>query len=307
MSPFLAVFIAVLLDRLWGEPSYWHPLVGFGNLAQRVERHFNKQKNTPFKARFLGVIALSLLIIPSAFITYTLSGFGLFGLIFEIIVLYLAIGARSLQEHAMRIYQALKQDDLILARTNIGMIVSRDTDNLTPAEISTGTIESVLENGCDAIFAALFWFLIAGAPGVVVYRLSNTLDAMWGYKTDRYVHFGWAAARLDDVLNYIPARLTALTYALMGNFSNALQCWREQGHAWKSPNAGPVMSAGAGSLSLQLGGEARYHGKSQSRPVLGKGKTASVDDIKRATDLINRSLLFWIILCLIIWGVSHIA
>ncbi len=307
MSPFLAVFIAVLLDRLIGEPTCWHPLVGFGNLAQQIERHLNRQQNSQLKGRFFGTLALSILIIPTAFIAYYLSGLGLFGIIFEIILLFLAIGARSLHEHAIRIYQALTQNDLIQARKNVGMIVSRDTEHLAPSDISTGTVESVLENGCDAIFAALFWFLIAGAPGVVVYRLSNTLDAMWGYKTDRYVHFGWAAARLDDGLNYLPARLTALTYALMGNFSNALQCWLNQGHLWKSPNAGPVMSAGAGALSLQLGGKARYHGKLQSRPVLGKGKAASTHDIKRATDLINRSLLFWIILCLIIWGISHIA
>ncbi|MGH6631228.1 MAG: cobalamin biosynthesis protein, partial [Burkholderiales bacterium] len=155
---------------------------------------------------------------------------------------------------------------------------------------------SVLENGNDAIFGAIFWFVAAGAPGVVFYRLGNTLDAMWGYRNARYLRFGWCAARLDDLLNILPARLTALSYALLGHFRPAIRCWRVQGAAWKSPNAGPVIAAGAGSLGVVLGGAAVYHGTTQMRPLLGEGQAPDADQIDRALHLIRRVLMLWLTL-----------
>ncbi len=116
---------------------------------------------------------------------------------------------------------------------------------------------------------------------------------MWGYRTPRYLYFGWAAARCDDLLNLIPARLTALTYALAGDFRAALRCWRGQGVLWDSPNAGPVMAAGAGALQLRLGGGAFYHGQWRMRPELGEGAEPQATDISRALRLVRRSLLIW--------------
>jgi len=175
------------------------------------------------------------------------------------------------------------------------MIVSRDTADLDEEGISRATVESVLENGCDAIFGALFWFVLAGAAGAVLYRLANTLDAMWGYRTPRYRDFGWAAARLDDLLNWLPARLTALSYVAMGTKpALAWRCWREQAPNWKSPNAGPVIAAGAGALGLALGGPARYHGEWQPRPALGEGLAPRAEDIGRAVALVRRALWLWL-------------
>ena len=141
--------------------------------------------------------------------------------------------------------------------------------------------------------------MLFGGAGAVLFRLANTLDAMWGYRTERFLRFGWAAARIDDVLNYLPARLTALSYALFGKTRRALACWRKQAPLWDSPNAGPVMSAGAGSLGVALGGSAIYHGQLEQRPVLGEGRPARGEDIPRALTLLRRSTALWLALYLL--------
>ncbi|MDP3138644.1 MAG: CobD/CbiB family cobalamin biosynthesis protein, partial [Burkholderiaceae bacterium] len=173
-------------------------------------------------------------------------------------------------------------------------IVSRETSQLDASGVAKAGVESVLENGNDAIFGTLFWFALLGGPGAVLFRLANTLDAMWGYRTERFNHFGWAAARIDDGLNWLPARLTALTYAVLGQTRTALACWRTQAPGWESPNAGPVMAAGAGSLGVQLGGAAIYHGAEEIRPPLGCGPAPGAADLERAIRLIQRSLWLWL-------------
>jgi adenosylcobinamide-phosphate synthase len=130
------------------------------------------------------------------------------------------------------------------------------------------------------------------------------MDAMWGYRNDHYRYFGWAAARLDDVLNYLPARLTALSYALLGNTTQALTCWQTQAPKWDSPNAGPVMAAGAGALNILIGGPARYHGKWHNRPTLGAGPPPNANDIDRSLKLVSHSVWLWLIV-IIMFGVIN--
>jgi adenosylcobinamide-phosphate synthase len=292
---------AVLLDRGLGEPRRWHPLVGFGGLAQRVEALVYGPPNLSYSARRKrGIIAVILLLTPFTIAAWLLAWLPLIGLAVTLGLLYLAIGARSLAEHAEAVAAALQAGDLALARQKVALIVSRDAADLDEEGISRATVESVLENGCDAIFGALFWFVLAGAAGVVLYRLANTLDALWGYRTPRYLHFGWAAARFDDALNWLPARLTALSYVLVGpQPALAWRCWQAQATNWKSPNAGPVMAAGAGALGLALGGPACYHGQWQSRPALGEGLAPCVEDIGRAVKLVQRALWLWLAVILV--------
>jgi adenosylcobinamide-phosphate synthase len=210
------------------------------------------------------------------------------------VLLYLAIGHRSLGEHAQPVAGALQRDDLPAARLAVGRMVSRDTAVLDERQVAAAATESVLENGNDAVFGALFWFALFGAPGAVLYRLANTLDAVWGYRTARYERFGWAAARIDDLLNLVPARLTALTYALLGDATCAWRCWRKQAPLWDSPNAGPVMAAGAGAIGVKLGGPAPYDGAWESRPELGEGVEPSSVSIVGALRLVRYGVLLWL-------------
>ncbi|CAI3787835.1 Cobalamin biosynthesis protein CobD [Pseudomonas sp. MM227] len=286
----------VALDALLGEPRRHHPLVAFGRLANRIEARFNSAGRG---WRSHGVTAWFLAVVPLTLLATLLSWLPLVGWLVEIGALYLALGMRSLGEHVMPVAQALRSDDLASARQRVGYLVSRQTDELDAEAVARAGTESVLENGSDAVFAAIFWFVVAGAPGVVLYRLSNTLDAMWGYRNERFERFGWAAARIDDLLNYIPARLVALTYAVLGKTRLALRCWRRQAPQWDSPNAGPVMAAGAGALGVQLGGPAIYHGELHQRAVLGEGAPADADSIERGWNLVQRGVWLWLlVLCL---------
>jgi adenosylcobinamide-phosphate synthase len=292
----LAMICAVLLDQMLGEPRRCHPLVGFGWLAGQAEEIFYAGvKAMPFTRYMQGIAATCVLLIPLVALAMLLQQTPIYGTLFSIVVLYFSIAPHSLREHAGRVSQALSAKDMPAARQAVGMMVSRDTLSLNESGVARATVESVLENGNDAIFAALFWFAVAGAPGVLLYRLSNTLDAMWGYRNARYNYFGWAAARLDDVLNFIPARLTALSYALLGHTRSALCCWRQQAAAWDSPNAGPVMASGAGALRVQLGGSAIYHGQMEQRPALGCGMAAGAADITRALRLVRHTLYLWLV------------
>ena len=295
----VAALAGVLLDRRLGEVPRWHPLVGFGHIANIIERVLNRKPAALAWARIVGLTAWAIAVPPfvllAAWLVTTVHATSAWAVVaIDAVALYFAIGARSLHDHIAPIALALRDADLPRARALASRIVSRDLSEATDEPIARAAVESALENCSDAVFAPLFWLIVAGAPGVVLYRLANTLDAMWGYRNARFTGFGWAAARIDDVLNWIPARLTATSYALLGHTADALRCWHLQAPQWSSPNAGPVMAAGAGSLRVQLGGTARYEGVDEARPPLGTGAPASAADINRALTLVSRTLWLWL-------------
>lgn len=296
----LIIGAALVLDFFLGEPKRFHPLIGFGNIAIWVERKLN-QPSLRIGRYISGLFAWTLLILPITTGVFLFNYYfdGALSIIVEVVLLYLCIGWKSLVQHVNAIQLALQQQNIALARERTQYIVSRDTGTLNEQQISQTAIESMLENGNDAIFGCLFWFLVAGAPGAVMYRLANTLDAMWGYRTQRHEQFGWGAAKLDDLLNIIPARLCALSYALLGNTRRALHCWKTQARLLSSPNGGPVMSSGAGSLQVVLGGPTYYHGKLVDKPFFGEGSEPSGSDINRTVKLVNQTVYLWflIILC----------
>nr|WP_315592686.1 adenosylcobinamide-phosphate synthase CbiB [uncultured Cupriavidus sp.] len=294
-----AALAGVLLDRWLGEPRRWHPLIGFGRIATAVANRLNRPASGALRQRMAGLLAWTTVVLgPAAaamwLIAVAAAIHPALAWVLHVLALYFALGACSLAQHIAPIAAALTRNDLDAARSLTARIVSRDTADADAEALARAACESALENGNDAIFGALFWFLVGGAPAVIVFRLANTLDAMWGYRTPRWAMFGWAAARIDDALNLIPARLTALSYALLGATTQALHCWRTQAPAWSSPNAGPVMAAGAGAVGVALGGGARYHGEWEERPPLGIGETPAAAHVHACLRLVQRTLWLWL-------------
>lgn len=301
----LLLVAGIVLDLLLGETRRWHPLVGFGKLAGAIERRLNRGQSRLMR----GSLAWALAVLPPSLLLFALTDVA--GLWLHAVLLYVCIGLRSLRDHTLPIYEALRAGDLAQARALTARIVSRDTANAGESDLAKASAESLLENGNDAVFGTLFWFILLGGPGAVLFRLANTLDAMWGYRNERFNLFGRCAARIDDALNFVPARLTALSYVLLAGAgrARAWQCWRTQAPAWSSPNAGPVMASGAGALGVSLGGAAVYDGQVELRPPLGAGPAAGAADILRAWRLVLRTTLLWAgvvsLLAVLLMGASH--
>ena len=295
-APFVVCALALTLDRLLGEPSHWHPLVGFGRMVTAIEKQFNTHPTRPWQSMLKGSAALLLVTLPilgvAVWLSMLLDSFWL--LITQAIVLWLALSLRGLTEHGLAVAQPLHSGDLATAQEQVSRIVSRQASALDEQGVAAAATESMLENGADAVFASLFWFLVGGIPGVVLHRLINTLDAMWGYRNPRFLYFGRPAARLDDILGWLPARLTALTYTLLGQRKLALECWRKQASQWDSPNAGPVMAAGAGALNVRLGGPSPYPSGIKPRSVLGGTQAASARSIEAAIGLVRHGVWLWL-------------
>ena len=225
----------------------------------------------------------------------------------EIILIYFCISARSLQSAAMEIHQHLIQNKVKTAREKVALIVGRDVGNYNADGIARATIESVAENLVDGVISPLFFAAIGGAPLVLVYKMVNTLDSMVGYKNERYIHFGKASARLDDVLNYIPARLSIpiialASHLLSGNGRRTLQTAFTEGANHSSPNAGYPEAAFAGALAVKLNGPNYYNGKLIDKPFIGVGfGQTQLRDIKKACHIMLLASLLWFFIA---WGIN---
>jgi adenosylcobinamide-phosphate synthase len=293
------MLLALGLDRLLAEPRRWHPLVGFGLLAQQVERVLRTLLGRHL--RLAGMIALLLMLSPALLLAASwpvISGStwvtGIVNGLLATVLLYHCLGFASLLQHIGWIEQALDEQNIEQARCYLSWIVSRDTSTLNQDEIAQAALESLLENSVDALFASLFWFAVAGPAAALLHRWSNTLDAMWGYRNERYRQFGWAAARLDDVLAWLPARLTALSFILLRRRGTVgWRCWRQQASACASPNGGVVMCVGAGVLGVRLSRGGWYQQQWQPKPDMGEGPRASRLDLARGRRLVHDVLVLW--------------
>lgn len=291
-----------LLDALLGEPRHWHPLVGFGRLAAAFEQRLNRGSDGPGQKFRAGLLAWLMLVVPGPLLLLWLGWWLPESVAWSLgaLVVYICLGGRSLALHGKSVAEPLLRGDLVQARGAVAMLVSRDCQAMDGPAITRAAVESVLENGNDAVVATLFWFAVAGPPGALLHRLANTLDACWGYRNQRFLYFGRCAARADDLLNYVPARLCALAYSLAGATRSAVDCWWSQGGQLASPNGGPVMSAGAGALQVYLGGQASYGGRMVSRPRFGCGREACAGDIDRAVQLLWRASVIVVAVILVV-------
>ncbi len=222
-------------------------------------------------------------------------------------VVWAVLGGRSLRREALRLAALLEAGDLAGARALAPALVGRDPSELDAGELARAVVESVAENTSDAVVASAFWFAAGGAPAAAAHRAANTLDAMVGHRSERYREFGWAAARLDDAVNWLPARLTALLAVAAaptvgGSPQTALRTLRRDGGAHPSPNAGRAEAAFAGALGVRLGGANRYGGRLEQRPFLGDGRPPGVGDIARAVKLSRVVEWSALVLCAIVAG-----
>lgn len=282
----VGLVVGFLADRALGDPRRFHPVAGFGEVAARVEA----QLHAPSRPR--GALAVGALVTttvglgllerrlpPTARVAVTAAA------------TWSVLGGRSLEREGEAITTLLAADDLAGARLRIRNLVGRDPSALDDDGIARACVESVAENSADAVVAPLFWGAVAGVPGLLGYRAINTLDAMWGHRNERYREFGWAAARLDDVANWIPARLTvALNAALVGpgRATEVVGVVRRDAPAHPSPNAGPVEASWASALGVRLGGTNHYGGVDEDRGHLGAGPQVTRADIPRATQHLTR-------------------
>ena len=275
------------LDAVLADPRRGHPVAAFGAVAAAAERVAHRDSRlvgTAYAGALAGAVVLA-----GAGLSRSARTPGQ-RLLLTGVATWAAVGGTTLRREGRTMARLLDGDDLDGARARLSHLCGRDATVLDAAGLARATVESIAENTSDAIVGPLVWGVVAGVPGLLAYRAVNTLDAMVGHRSDRYARFGWAAARLDDVVNVVPARLTAaLTVTLAplvgGRPRQASRAWRRDGHKHPSPNAGPVEAAFAGALGRTLGGPVSYAGRREDRPLLGDGPAPDVADIARASRL----------------------
>lgn len=296
----LVLIFALMLDRVVGDPDrLWryvpHPVVLFGGAIGFLDRTINRDGDRPSVGRRKGLVVLFVLLMlgitVGALLSLLFDRMGWAGLVAEIIVVAVFLAQRSLAEHVSAVASGLVSDGLNGGRRAVARIVGRDPESLDEAGVSRAAIESLAENFADGVVAPAFWFVLLGLPGLLTYKMLNTADSMIGHKSDRYLYFGWAAARLDDVANWPAARLSAMLIAIGAYFKlgvagakRALQASFRDAGLHRSPNAGWPECAMAGALRLSVAGERIYAGVVVREPRLNAPGRHAVTgtDIDRA-------------------------
>lgn len=308
-----AVLCGFLLDCLLGDPEKMpHPVIWMGKAISRLEKWLRRHlPQTPKGERTGGRILAFTLPVGTLLISGGLCWLfwwihPLLGLALQILWCWQALAMRCLAKESRNVYRCLKTEGLEAGRNAVARIVGRDTAQLSKQGVIKATVETVAENFSDGVLAPLLYMLIGGAPLALAYKAINTMDSMVGYKNDKYLHFGRAAAKLDDVANYIPSRIAALLWIVAsplvgGSLKNAWKIWRRDRRNHASPNSAQTESACAGSLGIQLAGPASYFGKRLEKPYIGDAvREIEPEDILRTNRIMIAASVVGVVLGLAI-------
>jgi adenosylcobinamide-phosphate synthase len=285
----IGLLIGFTLDQLLGDPEKLpHPIVGFGNIIAFGEKRLNKGKNLFVKGAIMTLLlVISFYLITFIFINITINYSHILNLSLTVLIVFYCLSARTLRREVRMVFEALEQS-IDAGRKQLARIVGRDTATLEPQQIRSAALETLAENLSDGVIGPLFWFALLGAPGMLAYKMINTLDSMIGYKNDRYFYFGKFAARLDDVANYIPARITALLMLLVTANLSKTDFVLKNGSQHSSPNSGYPEAALAAILNCRFGGPNSYFGKIVDKPFIGSNNRLLVLDDMQSAVKINR-------------------
>ena len=293
MNLVIKILIAFILDSIFGDPkNILHPVQIIGKLITFLENKFYKLgKNNRDRAMLFGAILSIIVVISTFFAMFIISllskNYKTIFTIIEIYLMYTVFSVKSLAREGKRVYGIVKLGNLKVAREKLSYLVSRDTEKMDKLMIIRSTMETISENMVDGVIAPMFYMFLGGLPLVMTYKAINTLDSMVGYKNERYARFGMFSAKLDDVANFIPARIsgifiTTASYILRYNYKNAWKIFKRDRKNHASPNSAHPESAVAGALGVQFGGKVSYFGKEVKKPTIGdKLKEFRLDDIKK--------------------------
>ncbi len=310
----IAVLIGFVADLIFGDPSVsWHPICLIGALIAKLEKGMRALFPKTKRGELAGGAAMAVLVvfissgIPAAllFIFYRIHFWA--GVIVEAVMCFFIFAVKSLKKESMQVGKALETDGLEAGRKAVSRIVGRDTKSLSETGVIKAAVETVAENFSDGVFAPLLYLMIGGAGLGFAYKSINTMDSMVGYKNDRYLYFGRAAAKLDDVVNYVPARVAALFMIVGACFcgldgKGAWKIWRRDRRNHASPNSAQTEAAAAGALQIQLAGNAYYFGKLYEKPYIGDDiRSVQKEDITRVNQLM---LMASVLACMVLGGMK---
>lgn len=307
----VALGLGFLLDLIFGDPNFaLHPIRLMGGLISVLEKTIRRIFPKTKSGEFIGGILMAVIVIvvsggvPLVILFFAYRFNILLGVAVETVICYFMLAAKSLKKSSMKVYSSLIRGDIEGARKNVSMIVGRDTQSLDDVGITKAAVETVAENTSDGVIAPLIYMAVGGAVFGCIYKAINTMDSMVGYKNDKYINFGKAAAKIDDVVNYIPSRISAglMIFAskILGlDSKNASYIHKRDAHKHASPNSAQTESVMAGALRIQLAGDAYYFGKLYKKPFIGDSiKDVQYTDIMHANRLMYMTAFLTFLICM---------